>query len=111
MNGVRCCEKTRLNDDALGDQARRGGTVADGMWALCEDGSFELQEPYQTWLVEAKVAATRGWAEKLMEYLVPKCPYTEEELVDELIRRNNVREQSKMETFEEFVLEALSGDL
>ena len=85
--------------------------MADGMWFMRDDGSFELQEPYRTWLEEAKVASTKGWADGLIGYLESRCPYTAQQLADELVRRNDVREQGKMETFEEFVLEALSGDL
>ena len=85
--------------------------MADGMWSMHDDGSCELQEPSGTWLIESKIAATKGWADGLIAYLEPRCPYTAQQLADELVRRNDVREQGKMETFEEFVLEALSGDL
>lgn len=91
--------------------AKAGQIMADGMWVLHDDGRFELQEPYRTMLQEAKVTATKGWAEALIGYLEPKCPYTQQQLADELLRRNEVREEGKMQTFEEFVLEALSGDL
>lgn len=84
--------------------------MADGLWKMTEDGVFELQEPYATMLVEAKVASTRGWTAALLEYLEPRCPYTAEELKDALISRNE-RPESKMDVFEQFVLEALSGDL
>lgn len=84
--------------------------MADGMWVLHDDGRFELQEPYRTWLQEAKVTATKGWAEALIGYLEPRSPYSSQQLAEELVRRNE-RDQGKMETFEEFVLEALSGDL
>lgn len=47
----------------------------------------------------------------MIAYLEPRCPYTAQQLADELVRRNDVRQQGKMETFEEFALEALSGDL
>ena len=85
--------------------------MADGMWTLLDDGSFELQEPYKTQLDEAKVAATSAWYAALVEYLEPRCPYSEEELRAELLRRNEVRGDGKVMVFEEFVLEALSGDL
>ena len=85
--------------------------MADGMWTLNDDGSFELQEPYATQLVEARVASTKGWTEALVEYLEPRCPYTAQELVDELVKRNTERDDKKIPLFEEFVLEALSGDL
>ena len=85
--------------------------MADGMWKLHDDGRFELQEPYRTMLVEAKVASTTAWHAALIEYLEPRCPYSAQELTDELLRRNDERPDGKMMVFEEFVLEALSGDL
>ena len=84
--------------------------MADGMWVLHDDGSFELQEPYRTMLQEAKVESTRGWTTALVNYLEPRCPYDAQTLVDKLAERNE-RPDGKMTVFEEFVLEALSGDL
>lgn len=85
--------------------------MADGLWKLTEDGEFELVEPYRTWLIECKVAGTQAWAGAVIAYLEPRCPYSAEELKDELVRRNSEREGGKVDVFEEFVLEALSGDL
>ena len=85
--------------------------MADGMWTMHDDGSFELQEPYRTWLAEAKAFSTKAWAEALVAYLEPKSPYTAQQLTDELVRRNEQRDGSKVFVFDEFVLEALSGDL
>ena len=85
--------------------------MADGLWTLNDDWSFELQEPYKTQLQEARVASTQAWTAGLIEYLEPRCPYTAQELVDELLRRNEERDDAKVSVFEEFVLEALSGDL
>ena len=85
--------------------------MADGMWTMSEDGEFRLEEPYRTWLEEAKVESTKGWYKALVEYLEPRCPYTAQELSDELIKRNEQRDGAKMLVFEEYVLEALSGDL
>ena len=85
--------------------------MADGLWVLNDDGSFELQEPYKTQLAEAQVASARAWTTALVEYLEPRCPYTAQELTDELIKRNEERDDAKVPLFEEFVLEALSGDL
>ena len=85
--------------------------MADGIWTMHDDGSFELQEPYKTWLAEAKVASSQAWMDGLVGYLEPKCPYTAQQLADELIRRNEQRDGAKTLVFEEFVLEALSGDL
>ena len=84
--------------------------MAEGMWTLNEDGSFELNEPYKTMLQEAKGVSTQAWAEALIGYLEPRCPYTAEELADELLRRNN-RDEGKVVIFEEFVLQALGGEL
>lgn len=85
--------------------------MADGMWKMLEDGSFVLQEPYRTWLKEAKIAATEAWTDGLVSYLEPRCPYSAEFLTKELIRRSAERNDSPMAIFDEFVLEALSGDL
>ena len=85
--------------------------MADGMWSMSGDGEFTLNEPYATWLREASITATKAWAEALVAYLEPKCPYTAQELADELVRRNKERSDGKVALFEEFVLEALSGDL
>ena len=85
--------------------------MADGMWVLHDDGSFELVEPYKTWLQECKLAGTQAWVEAIVTYLEPKCPYSAQELVDELTRRNEQREGGKVDVFEEYVLEALAGDL
>lgn len=85
--------------------------MADGIWTMTEEGQFELLEPYATYLKEAKVESTRGWVESLVNYLEPKCPYSGQELADELLRRNDSRDGGAVSTFEEFVLEALSGDL
>ena len=85
--------------------------MADGMWTMNDEGEFTLQEPYRTYLVEAKVAATTAWHQALVEYLVPRSPYTAQQLRGELLRRNRERPDGSMEVFEGFVLEALSGDL
>jgi len=85
--------------------------TTEGVWKMTEDGQFELQEPYTTYLREAKQCATQGWREALYAYLVPKCPYTRDELDSEMLRRVGERECSAMQLLDEFVLEALNGDL
>lgn len=85
--------------------------AGDAVWKMTEEGEFELNEPYATQLTEARVAATQAWTAALIGYLEPRCPYTAEELKDELLRRNRERDDGKVMVFEEFVLEALSGDL
>lgn len=76
--------------------------MSETEWSM--DGLF------QTMLTEARVAATQGWYAGLCSYLVPRCPYTEPELRDELLRRNE-QEGDKVEIFEQFVLDALNGEL
>lgn len=83
----------------------------DGMWTMDDDGTFTLNEPYATYLAEAKLHATKGWRDALYAYLEPKCPYTRDELNAEMLRRVDERECSAMELLDEFVLEALGGDL
>lgn len=85
--------------------------MADAVWKMTEEGTFELNEPYATQLTEARVAATQAWAAALVGYLEPRSPYTVGELKDELVKRNRERDDGKVMIFEEFVLEALSGDL
>lgn len=85
--------------------------AGDAVWRMTDEGEFELNEPYATQLTEARVAATQAWTAALIGYLEPRCPYMAEELKDELLRRNRERDDGKVMVFEEFVLEALSGDL
>lgn len=84
--------------------------MADGLWTLRDDGTFVLAEPYASQLMEAKAISTQAWANALIAYLAERSPYTEEELAAELLKRNK-REEGKTVIFDEFVLEALSGDL
>ena len=82
-----------------------------GMWRLNDDGTFAFLEPCRKQLDEARVAATTAWTESLVAYLEEKSPYSAQELVDELVKRNFERNDNKVMVFEEFVLEALSGEL
>jgi len=85
--------------------------MAGAVWSMSDTGEFTLNEPYATQLTEARVTATQAWAAALIGYLEPRCCYTADELKDELLRRNRERDDGKVMVFEEFVLEALSGDL
>ena len=71
---------------------------------------WSMDELFRTMLSEARVAATQGWYAGLTGYLVPRCPYTEEQLREELLRRNE-EEGDKTIIFEQFVLDALNGEL
>lgn len=78
---------------------------------MTEEGEFILQEPYATMLQEARAASSKAWTEALVSYLEERSPYTTEELVAALLYRNEHRSDGKVALFEEFVLEALGGDL
>lgn len=67
--------------------------------------------PAITRLASASTSTRRGWHNALVEYLEQRSPYTAQELSAELLRRNEFQEDGKVMVFEEFVLEALSGDL
>ena len=100
-----------IEDEADEEQIDRSvdrGTM--GMWLMDDDGHFELQEPFKSMLADARVVATTAWTEALIGYLEENCAYSGEELLSELMRRVD-EDQSAIEIFEEFVLEALGGDL
>lgn len=84
--------------------------MAEGIWTLNDDGSFTLAEPYAKMLAEARYEATNGWAKGLMVYLANHSPYTTEELKNALMERTE-RGDDPYETVDEFILEALTGDL
>lgn len=81
-----------------------------GIWTLTDEGTFVLEEPYNTMLLEAKLMATKGWRDGLFGYLEERCPYTREELNQSLLARTE-ENVSAEELLNEFVLEALTGDL
>lgn len=85
--------------------------ATDGMWMLTDEGEFVLAEPYRTQLVEARLTATAAWTKALLEYLAERSIYDTDTLKEELVRRCNEEGMSAMEIVEEFVLEALGGDL
>ena len=83
----------------------------DGMWTMTEDGEFVLMEPYKTMLTEARLTATAAWTNAIINYLAEKTDYEADFLKDELLRRCQEEGMSAMEIVEEYVLEALGGDL
>ena len=85
--------------------------AVDGMWSMSDDGEFTLSEPYKTMLNEAKLTATKGWRDGLLGYLEPRCVYDAAFLSQELLRRVDEQGVTPMEMLDEFVLEALGGDL
>ena len=85
--------------------------ATDGMWTMTDDGEFVLMEPYKTQLTEARLTATAAWTQAIIDYLAERSPYDAQTLKDELIRRCQEEGMSAMEVVEEFVLEALGGDL
>ena len=85
--------------------------ATDGMWTLTDEGDFVLVEPYASQLQEARMTATAAWTAALVGYLAERSKYDAETLKNELVRRCNEEGMSAMEIVEEFVLEALGGDL
>ena len=84
--------------------------MADGMWTMTDEGEFILSDDYAKMLEEARAAATQGWVQGIVTYLLPRCQYTVEELRDALIARAT-EDMDAQDIVQEFVLEALSGDL
>lgn len=74
------------------------------------ESEWSMGELFNTMLTEARIAATQGWYAGLTGYLVPRCNYTEQELREELLLRNE-QEGDKVAIFEQFVLDALNGEL
>lgn len=85
--------------------------MAIGVWSMDEDGNFELQAPYNEMLIECKFRATDSWRQAVYEYLEERSPYTIKQLDDELLRRVQEKGLTAMEIVDEFIIEALSGDL
>lgn len=85
--------------------------ATDGMWMMTEDGQFELQEPYKTMLFECRLQATKAWRDALLDYLEEKTPYTRKQLMEGLMHRHHKVEMTPGERVNEFILEALGGDL
>lgn len=87
----------------------------DGVWSLnIETGEFVLSEPYASMLDEAKLSATKAWTVSLLSYLVERSDYDAEFLKDELLRRQKeigTNGVTHMGMVDEFIIEALTGDL
>lgn len=80
-------------------------------WSMTEDGQWILAEPYKTHLTNAKLLATKAWMDALVGYLAKNTAYDEEQLREELLRRKRVDDLPAVELLDEFVIEALEGDL
>lgn len=82
-----------------------------GMYRF-EDGEMVLIEPYRTRLREARAAATNGWIDGLVEYLVEHCPYDTEYLRGAIARKaNDEKGRPAMEILEDFIVDAIAGEL
>lgn len=84
--------------------------MADGMWTMTDEGEFVLEESYAAELQAARAAATLAWTNAIVDYLAQRCPYTAEELLASLLTRCQEGDEPNA-IVDEFVLEALSGDL
>lgn len=80
-------------------------------WSMTEDGQWILAEPYKTHLTNAKLLATKAWMDALVGYLAKNTAYDEEQLCEELLRRKRTDDMPAPELLDEFVIEALEGDL
>lgn len=81
-------------------------------WSMTEEGEFVLAEPYASKLTECKLGATKAWKDAIIGYLAQETRYGRDELESELLRRNEVDdEMGKVNLVDEFIIEALSGDL
>lgn len=76
-----------------------------------DDGEFELAEPYKTELPEARLAATRGWHDALLDYVEPRTRYTRDELTSALVEICQDESRTAFQKLDEFVVRALEGDL
>ncbi|MDO4400976.1 MAG: hypothetical protein Q4D27_08530 [Coriobacteriia bacterium] len=85
--------------------------ATDGMWIMNEDYEFELAPEYSQMLFECRLAATKAWRDAMLDYLEPRTIYTREQLKEGLMARNDKTELDATERVNEFVLEALGGDL
>ena len=85
--------------------------ATDGMWTMTDEGEFVLMEPYKSQLMEARLTATAAWTSAMLNYLAEHSAYDAATLKDELLRRCQEEGMSAMEIVDEFVLEALGGDL
>ena len=85
--------------------------LADGVWTMDDEGNFALNEPYASLLTEIKLEATNAWTQTLLTALSERSMYTAQELKDELLRRSGEKDLTGTEIVNEFIIEALSGDL
>jgi len=85
--------------------------ATDGMWIMNEDYEFELVPEYEQMLFECKILATKAWRDAILDYLEPRTIYTREQLKAGLMYRNDKTEMHPTERVNEFILEALGGDL
>jgi len=83
----------------------------DGMWIMNEEYEFELAPEYSRMLFECKILATKAWRDAILDYLEPRTPYTREQLKDKLMEKNDKTDMHPTERVNEFILEALGGDL
>ena len=81
-------------------------------WSMTEDGEWILAEPYASKLTECKLGATKAWKDAVIDYMARETRYGKDELMAELLRRNEVDDKmGKVNLVDEFIIEALSGDL
>ena len=80
-----------------------------GMFTFA-DGEIELVEPYKSRVEEAKLAATKGWRDGLIDYLLEYCPYSRRRLEKELVERSRNSDEPAMSILEGFIIDAMAGE-
>lgn len=85
--------------------------ATDGMWIMNDEYEFELAPEYEKMLFECRLLATKAWRDAMLDYLEPRTPYTRQQLKDALMTKNDKVEMDATSRVNEFILEALGGDL
>ncbi|MDO4400014.1 MAG: hypothetical protein Q4D27_03575 [Coriobacteriia bacterium] len=76
-----------------------------------DDCELELAPEYSQMLFECRLLATKAWRDAILDYLEPRTIYTREQLKAGLMEKNDKVEMDATSRVNEFVLEALGGDL
>jgi len=95
--------------DAIKKSAGAYADLTDA-WVLDDHGEQVLREPFRTKLAKAKLLATQAWRDTLLDYLAEETQYTYDDLKIALLR-HSAREGDRSAVVNDFILEALCGNL
>ena len=79
-------------------------------WTMTEDGEWVLNEPYKTHSEKCKRLAADAFVDAACQYLSQKTGYSKYELIDAL-NVKSARTDNRSTIIDEFVIQALEGDL